>query len=134
MAEGINMGRRSPWTKEYLINLYNRVDSYCKLATMYALKNEGQQVAMETMTAYNMFKYPVVYIFIHYHFGKFEDLGMQGNDISSYMMYVSMVKHFTQGMMEGMMEQTVFDFDKKNEIAPALIDICREVIYIEDNF
>lgn len=134
MAEGINMGRRSPWTKEYLINLYNRVDSYCKLATMYALKNEGQQVAMETMAAYNMFKYPVVYIFIHYHFGKFEDLGMQGNDISSYMMYVSMVKHFTQGMMEGMMEQTVFDFDKKNEIAPALIDICREVIYIEDNF
>lgn len=128
------MGRRSPWTKEYLINLYNRVDSYCKLATMYALKNEGQQVAMETMAAYNMFKYPVVYIFIHYHFGKFEDLGMQSNDISSYMMYVSMVKHFTQGMMEGMMEQTVFDFDKKNEIAPALIDICREVIYIEDNF
>lgn len=134
MAEGINMGRRSPWTKEYLINLYNRVDSYCKLATMYALKNEGQQVAMETMAAYNMFKYPVVYIFIHYHFGKFEDLGMQSNDISSYMMYVSMVKHFTQGMMEGMMEQTVFDFDKENEIAPALIDICREVIYIEDNF
>lgn len=134
MAEGINMGRRSPWTKEYLINLYNRVDSYCKLATMYALKNESQRVAMETMAAYNMFKYPVVYIFIHYHFGKFEDLGMKGNDISSYMMYVSMVKHFTQGMMDGMMEQTVFDFDKKNEIAPALIDICREVIYIEDNF
>lgn len=134
MAEGINMGRKSPWTKDYLMNLYNRVDSYCKLATMYALKNEGQQVAMETMAAYNMFKYPVVYVFIHYHFGKFEDLGMQGNDISSYMMYVSMVKHFTQGMMEGMMEQTVFDFDKKNEIAPALVDICREVIYIEDNF
>ena len=59
---------------------------------------------------------------------------MQGWDISSYMMYVSMVKHFTQGMMDGMLEQTVFDFDKKNEIAPALVEICREVIFIEDNF
>ena len=134
MAEGINMGRRSPWSKEYLKSLYTKVDSYCKIATLYALKTEGQQVAMETMAAYNMFKYPVVYVFIHYHFGKFEDLEMQGNDISSYMMYLSMVKYFTQGMMEGMLEQTVFDFDKKNEIAPALVEICKEVIFIEENY
>ncbi len=98
------------------------------------MKHEGQQVAMETMTAYNMFKYPVVYIYIHYHFGKFENLEMKGNDISSYMMYLSMVRHFTQGMLEGMLEQTVFDFDKKNKIAPALIEICKEVIFIEDNY
>lgn len=134
MTEGINMGRKSPWSKEYLKNLYTKVDSYCKVATLHALKMEGQQVAMETMAAYNMFKYPVVYIFIHYHFGKFEDLGMQGGDISSYMMSVSMVKHFTKGMMDGMLEQTVFDFDKRNEIAPALIEICKEVIFIEENF
>lgn len=134
MAEGINMGRKSPWSKDYLKKLYNKVDFYCKAATVYALETEGQQVAMETMAAYNMFKYPVVYVFIHYHFGKFEDLGMQGEDISSYIMYVSMVKQWTQGMMDGMLEQTVFDFDKDNEIAPALVEICREVIFIEDNF
>lgn len=134
MAEGINMGRRSPWSKEYLKALYNRVDTYCKVATLHAFKSEGQQAAMETMAAFNMFKYPVVYVYIHYHFGNFEDLRMQGGDISSYMMYVSMVKHFTQGMMDGMLEQTVFDFDKNNEIAPALVEICREVIFIEDNF
>lgn len=134
MAEGISMGRRSPWSKEYLKSLYIKVDSYCRVATLHALKTEGQQVAMETMAAYNMFKYPVVYIYIHYHFGKFEDLEMQGSDISSYMMYVSMVKHFTKGMMDGMLEQTVFDFDKRNEIAPALIEVCKEVIFIEENF
>ena len=134
MAEGINMGRRSPWSKEYLKSLYTKLDSYCKIATLHAFKTEGQQVAMETMAAYNMFKYPVVYVYIHYHFGKFEDLGMQGNDISSYMMYLSMVRYFTQGMMEGMLEQTVFDFDKKNEIAPALVEVCKEVIFIEENY
>lgn len=134
MAEGINMGRRSPWSKDYLKKLYNKVESYCKAAAVYALATEGQQVAIETMAAYNMFKYPVVYIFIHYHFGKFEDLGMQGGDISSYIMYVSMVKQSTQIMMDGMLEQTVFDFDRDNEIAPALVEICREVIFIEDNF
>lgn len=128
------MGRKCPWTKSYVKALYEKVDSYCKLATMYALKTEGQQVAMETMAAYNMFKYPVVYIFIHYHFGEFEDLNMSKQDISSYMMYLSMVKQFTKGMMDGMMEQKVFDFDKNNEIAPALIKICKEVLFIEDNF
>ena len=134
MAEGINMGRKSPWSKDYLKILYAKVNSYCKIATLYAIKTEGEQVAMETMAAYNMFKYPVVYIFLHYHFGKFEDLGMDSNDISFYIMYSLEVRHFTQGMMDGMLEQTVFDFDKKNEISPALVEICREVIFIEDNF
>lgn len=127
------MGRRCPWSKDYLKSLYRIIDSYCKVATLNTLNNEGQRAAMETMSAYNMFKYPVVYIFIHYHFGRFEDLEMENSDISSYMMYLSMVKHFTKGMMDGMLEQTVFDLDTDNKIAPALIDICREVIFIENN-
>ena len=134
MAEGINMGRKSPWSKDYLKSLYVKIVSYCKVATLHALDTEGHESARETLAAYNMFKYPVVYVYIHYHFGKFEDLGMKDGDITSYMMYVSMVKHFTKGMMEGMLEQTVFDFDRKNEIAPALIELCREVLYIEENF
>lgn len=134
MEEGVNSGRKSPWNKKYLVTLYSKVNAYCKAATLHALSTEGQQVAMETMAAYNMFKYPVVYVFIHYNFGQFRDLEMSQNDISSYMLFLSMVKQFTKGMMEGMMEQTVFDFDKDNEIAPALIDICREVLYIEDNY
>lgn len=134
MAEGINMGRKSPWPKEYLMTLYNRLDTYCKAATLHAFRSEGQKVAMEIMAAYNMFKYPVVYVFIHYHFGKFEDLGMQGNDITSYLMFLPLVKHFTQGMIDGMLEQTIFDFDRENIIAPALIDVCKEVLFIEDNF
>ena len=133
-GEGINKSRTCPWSKDYLSSLYAKVDNYCKLATLYTLKTEGQQASLDTMAAYNMFKYPVVYVFIHYHYGDFNDLKMEDWDISSYMMYVSMVKHFTQGMMDGMLEQTVFDFDNSNEIAPALIEICKEVIYIEDNF
>lgn len=89
---------------------------------------------METMAAYNMFKFPVVYVFIHYHFGKFDSLGMSQGDVSSYMMYLSTVKQFTKGMMDGMKQQIVFDFDKNNEIAPALIKICQEVLYIEENY
>lgn len=134
MAEGINMGRKSPWSKDYLKKLYDQVVSYSKVAALYALKTEGQQAMIEAMAAYNMFKYPVVYIYIHYHFGSFEDLGMRDGDISSYMMmYMSSVKYFTQSMMDGMMKQSIFDFDKKNEIAPALVEICREVLFIENN-
>lgn len=89
---------------------------------------------METMASYNMFKCPVVYIFIHYHFGKFEDLGMNESDIQSYMMYMLMVKYITQAMIEEISTQPLFELDRKNEITPALLSVCKEVIFIEENF
>lgn len=131
--EGVNMGRKCPWTKEEIIDMYNKVNGYCKMLTLRILATEGQGSAIETMAAYNMFKYPIVYLFIHYHYGVFEDLSMDQNDISSYMMYVTTVKHFTQGMKDGMMEQNVFYYDKNNVIAPNLVKICDEVLLIEDN-
>lgn len=134
MAEGINMGRKCPWSKDYIQILYKKLDAYCKLVTLYALKSEGQKVAAETMASYNMFKCPVVYIFIHYHFGKFEDLGMKESDIQSYMMYMLMVKYITQAMIEEISTQPIFELDRKNEISPALLNVCKEVIFIEENF
>ena len=86
------------------------------------------------MASYNMFKCPVVYIFIHYHFGKFEDLGMNESDIQSYMMYMLMVKYITQAMIEEISTQPLFELDRKNEITPALLSVCKEVIFIEENF
>lgn len=128
------MGRKCPWSKDYIQNLYKKLDAYCKLVTLYTLKSEGQKVAAETMASYNMFKCPVVYIFIHYHFGKFEDLGMKETDIQSYMMYMLMVKYITQAMIEEISTQLIFELDRKNEISPALLNVCKEVIFIEENF
>ena len=55
MAKGTDMGQKSPFSKDYLKDLYNKVDSYCKTATLYAFNTEGKQIAMETMAAYIMF-------------------------------------------------------------------------------
>lgn len=135
MAEGINMGRKSPWTKEQYESMYSKVNNYCKMLTARVTVEEGMKIGMETYEAYNMFKYIVVYLYIHYHYGKFEDLGMDNNDISTYiMMFVANVKHYAQGMKDGMETENVFYYDKKNEIAPMLIDMCKEIIYIEENF
>ena len=60
---------------------------------------------------------------------------MNNSDISTYiMMFVPNAKHFAQGMKEGMETDNVFYYDTKNEIAPVLIDMCKEIIYIEDNY
>lgn len=134
MEEGFNSGRKCPWSKEYLTSLYKKVDNYSKEATLYALKTEGPQVASETMSAYSMFKYPIVYIIVHYHYGDFESLRMSQNDIMSYlMMFLPMVTHFAKNMMEGMKAQKIFDFDRNNEINPALISVCDEILRIEEN-
>lgn len=133
MAVGINMGRKCPWTKEEVVAMYNKVDTYAKMLTVRILREEGQKSAMETMAAYNMFKYPVVYLFIHYHYGVFEDLKMNNGDVSSYIMLLPMIKNVAQNMIEGMKDQNVFYYDRENAIAPTLIKMCEEVIFIEEN-
>lgn len=134
MEIGINMGRRCPWSQEYLRQLYDRLNTYCKVLTVEALMSEDQKAAAETMASYSMFKMPVVYVFMHYHYGKFEDLGMDNKDISAYMFYLSIVKDFTKGILEGLMEEEVFVRDKTKELSPALIEICKEVIFVEENY
>ena len=131
MVEGINMGRRCPWTKDELLGFYNKLSTYAKALAVRLLQSEGQQSSMEAYGAYNMFKFPVVYVFIHYHYGKFEDLGMSSSDISTYLtMYMTMTKEFTSGILEGLQTSNVFYYDSKGELSPMLEKVCKEVIYI----
>lgn len=132
MTEGVNMGRQCPWTKEYLKSLYNKLHIYCKALTFNTLAQQGQQAAMDTMATYTMFKFPVVYVFVHYHYGNFETLSMPQNEISSYLMFLPMIKQVAEEMLNGLADNTVFVHDSKNELTPALRQICKEVILIEE--
>lgn len=47
MAEGINMGRKSPWTKEEYVKLYNTVVNYARALSVQLLREEGAKSASE---------------------------------------------------------------------------------------
>lgn len=127
----MNMGRKCPWTKAELKSLYDRLETYTKALTMRLVATEGIKSSMEAMRAYNMFKFPVVYVFTHYHYGRFEDLGMKDSDISSYIqLYGMMAQHFTEGVLEGLQTSDVFYYDQKKELSLLLEDVCREVLFI----
>lgn len=135
MAEGINMGRKSPWTKEEYISVYNRVNNYAKRLAAQLLTEEGAKSAAEATAAYNIYKCPVIYLFVHYHYGMFDDLGMDGNETSSYlMMFLPNVKYFARELKKAFATGQVFLNDPNNELASKLISMCEEVIYIEENF
>ena len=135
MVEGVNMGRKCPWTKEDLLNLYKQLETYKRDLTSRLLKEEGLQSAQEAFTAYNMFKFPVVYIFIHYHFGKFEDLGMNDSDIATYItMYMTAIEDFTQGIADGLRTSDVFYYDKSKKMSVMLEQVCEEVLFILKNY
>lgn len=130
MKEGFNMGRQCPWEKEDLFTFYYKVDSYAK-ALYVILNQQGDPDAKQALASYNLFKYPIVYVFIHYHYGVFQDLGMDETDIGGYIgIFMSNPKSFVNTLLEGLREQNVFYYDRPNEIAPKLIDICEEVNYI----
>ena len=135
MAEGTNMGRKSPWTKEEYISVYNRVNNYAKRLAAQLLIEEGAKSAAEATAAYNIYKCPVIYLFVHYHYGMFDDLGMDGNETSSYlMMFLPNVKYFARELKKAFATGQVFLNDPNNELASKLISMCEEVIYIEENF
>lgn len=135
MAEGINMGRMSPWTKEEYVSVYNRVSNYAKRLSAQLLIEEGAKSAAEAVAAYNIYKCPVIYLFVHYHYGMFNDLGMGGDEVSTYLMtFLPNVKYFTTELKKAFATGQVFLNDPNNELASKLMNMCEEIIYIEENF
>ena len=133
MAEGINMGRKSPWTKEEYISLYKKVDSYgAKLAAKLMIE-EGVDSAAEAKMSYSIYKCPIVYLFIHYHYGRPEDL-MSGADISLYlMMFLPEVKYFAIELRSAYASGQVF-LNDTSSMGSTLANMCDEILYIEEHF
>lgn len=135
MAEGINMGRKSPWTKEEYLSVYNEVSNYANLLAAQLLREEGANSAAEAIAAYNIYKCPAIYLFVHYHYGMFGDLRMTSEETSTYlMMFLPNVKYFARELKEAFSTGQVFLNDSGNILASKLIDMCEEIIYIEENF
>lgn len=135
MAEGINMGRKSPWTKEEYVSVYNRVNNYAKQLSAQLLIEEGANSVAEATAAYNIYKCPAIYLFVHYHYGMFNDLGMDGNETTSYLtLFLPNVKYFAGELKKAFATGQVFPNDPNNELASILTSMCEEIIYIEENF
>lgn len=133
MQEGINMGRKSPWTKEEYISLYKKVDAYgAKLAAQLLIK-EGIDSAAEAKMSYSLYKCPIVYLFIHYHYGRPEDL-LTDADIYLYLtMFLPRVKYFAKELRDAYASGQVFVNDT-NLMGYILAKMCDEILYIEENF
>lgn len=135
MAEGINMGRKSPWTKEEYESVYNRINDYANRLSAQLLREEGTKSAAEAIAAYNIYKCPVVYLFVHYHYGMFKDLKMNNEEINAYLMlFMPSVKYFAKELKDAFASGQVFLNDSGDELSSKLIDMCNEIIFIEDNF
>lgn len=135
MQEGINMGRKSPWTKEEYISIYNKVNEYIAKLSIQLFIKEGVDSASEAIAYMNFYKMPIVYLFIHYHYGMYEDLNMKDSEIMAYLgLFLPSVKQFTKEFKKGFDTENIFPMDLNNEIAPILSKMCDEIIYIEENF
>lgn len=135
MAEGVNMGRRSPWTKEEYVSTYNKINNYAVQLSAQLLREEGAKSAAEAIAAYNIYKCPVIYLFVHYHYGMFKDLKMNNEETSAYlMMFLPNVKYFAKELKRAFATGQVFISLMDKRLDSMLIDMCEEIIFIEDNF
>lgn len=135
MAEGINMGRKSPWTKEEYVSVYNKISNYANQLAAQLLREEGARSAAEAIAAYNIYKCPAIYLFVHYHYGMFEDLRMTGEETSTYiMMFLPNVKYFARELKKAFATGQIFLNDSDNGLSSKLIKMCDEIIYIEENY
>ncbi len=127
------MGRKSPWTKDEYLSLYKKVDAYGARLAAQLMIEEGTDSAAEAKMSYSLYKCPIVYLFIHYHYGRPEDL-LNGADFSLYlMMFLPQVKYFAKEMRDAFASGKVFINDT-NMMNSTLAKMCDEIIYIEENF
>lgn len=133
MTEGINMGRKSPWVKEEYISVYNHVSNYASnLAAQFLQENDANSAA-EAITAYNFYKCPAIYLFVHYHYGMFEDLEMNNTETTIYLtMFLPNVLQFARELKKAFSTGQVFV--NNNSLNSKLMAMCDEIIYIEENF
>lgn len=135
MAEGINMGRKSPWTKEEYLSVYKQISNYATRFSLQLLKEEGSDSAAEAIAAYNIYKCPVVYLFIHYHFGLFEDLDMNEDETTAYLlMFLPNVKYFASEMKNAFVSGQVFSMEESRDLDIIMANMCDEIVYIEENY
>lgn len=136
MTEGINMGRKSPWSKEEYISVYNQVSQYAIRLCAKLLLQEGAKFASEANMMYIYYKCPAIYLFIHYHYGRFENLRMSNDEQAAYLtMFLPNVKYFANELKKAYATGQVFINDNNNyELSSKLLEMCEEIIYIEDNF
>ena len=133
MAEGINMGRKSPWTKDEYISIYKKVDEYGSKLAAQLMIEEGVDSAAEAKIAYSLYKCPIVYLFIHYHYGKPEEL-LNDTDFSLYlMMFLPQVKYFAEEIKNAFASGQVF-LNDTNLMGSTLVKMCNEILFIEENF
>ena len=129
------MGRKSPWTKEEYVSTYNIINDYANRLSAQLLRDEGTNSAAEAIAAYNLYKCPVIYLFVHYHYGMFNDLKMSSDETTAYlMMFLPNVKYFAKELKKAFFSGQVFLNDSGNRLSSILTDMCDEIIYIEENF
>jgi len=95
MAEGINMGRKSPWSKEEYLAIYKKVSTYGVKLSIQLLKEEGTKTASEALSAYTLYRCPVIYLLIHYHYWILENLS-SAEQQAYLMLFLPNVKYFTK--------------------------------------
>lgn len=129
------MGRKSPWAKEDYVSVYNRVNNYAIRLSAQLLREEGAKSAAEAIAAYNIYKCPAIYLFVHYHYGLFEDLKMNNSETTAYLMiFLPNVKYFAKELKKAFSTGQVFLNDPGNKLASILIEMCEEVLFIEEHF
>lgn len=133
MTEGINMGRRSPWTKEEYVAIYKKANEYGAKLTAQLLLQEGVDSAAEARMAYSIYKCPIVYLFVHYHYGRPEDL-LGSTEVSLYlMMFLPQVKYFARELKTAYASGQAFPNDTST-MGSILAKMCDEILFIEENF
>lgn len=127
------MGRRSPWTREEYVSLYNKVNQYGARLSAHLLIQEGVDSAAEARMSYSLYACPIAYLFIHYHYGEFKELHIGENDKLLYLgMFLPEAKHFASEMKDTFVSGQVF-LNDTNGMGATLAKMCDEIIYIEDN-
>lgn len=87
------------FTRDELYHLIHSIEQTKNAITSQAYHHGDYQIASQINTIFNMYKYPLYYIWQKYNFGKDEDVWVEGENLIPYHTFISNIKEHTDRLL-----------------------------------
>lgn len=87
------------FTKDELYHLIHALEHTKNAITSQAYAHEDFQIAEQVQSIFNMYKYPLYYIWQKYQFGRDEEVWVEGESMMPYHIFISNIKEHTDELI-----------------------------------
>lgn len=113
------------FTKDELYHLIHAIEQTKNAITSQAYRHGDYQFAVQVESVFNMYKYPLYYIWQKYKFGRDEEVWVEGESMLPYQMFISNIKEHTDKLLSMLRDANPFSTLSNG---PAITQLLQKIL------